>query len=130
MMIKRVHVLVGIVTLIMFVATGFYMKLNFPALYQGNETIRMMYRASHIYILFAGLINIVIGSYISVDNAKHNWRQIVGSILIVSSAILFTTAFFYEPPRGSYQRTFTLLSILSISLGSLFHATANFRKKP
>ncbi|MGH2566714.1 MAG: hypothetical protein ACRDGA_00120 [Bacteroidota bacterium] len=52
------HIVIGIATVVVFLGTGLYMRLNFPDLYESNEAIRYLFRANHLYILFAGLLNI------------------------------------------------------------------------
>src|SRR5258706_15772198 len=58
------HKITGVLTVLIFLGTGQYMRLNGPALFQSDPTVRMMFRSNHIYILMAGLINIGIGSFI------------------------------------------------------------------
>jgi hypothetical protein len=45
-----VHRWVGIATIVAFLITGLYMRLNSPDYYRSDETIRFMFRANHIYI--------------------------------------------------------------------------------
>jgi hypothetical protein len=58
MVVKRIHLLLGLLTVLFFLATGAYMRARFPDLYGDNETIRYLYRANHIYILCAGLLHL------------------------------------------------------------------------
>ena len=60
---KITHLARGIVVLRLFAVTGHYMKyhLNQPATEFTAQ--RMMFRASHIYLLFAGTVNTLVGCY-------------------------------------------------------------------
>lgn len=127
-MLKRVHLITGIVALIMFSISGIYMTINFPAIYQGNEAIHMMFRANHIYILFIGLINFILGSLLIRDE-QLQWRAILGSTLLIMASLLFIIAFFIEPLKGNFIRSFTSLAILLTAVGTLFHAAAAFKKR-
>ena len=59
--LQRSHLVIGGVFLILFLLTGGYMFTQFPELYQGREEIRMMFRATHIYILMSALVNLMCG---------------------------------------------------------------------
>ena len=48
---RRLDLVVGLLTVAVFLGTGLYMKTQFPALYGDNQTVRFLYRANHIYIL-------------------------------------------------------------------------------
>ena len=47
---QRLHRWVGIVTVVVFLLTGLYMRWRFPGLYETDETIRYLFRANHIYL--------------------------------------------------------------------------------
>lgn len=44
------------------------MRASFPDLYAGNEAVRYMYRANHIYLLFASVLNLVMGAHLCVTD--------------------------------------------------------------
>ena len=50
---RFLHLVVGGIVFVVFLSTGGYMQNRFPGIYHGNEAIRMMFRANHIYILLA-----------------------------------------------------------------------------
>ena len=94
---NKIHRLIGSLTVLIFLSTGFYMRANFPGLYEENEAIRFMYRANHIYILLAGLLNIAIGTYFIFTPKK--WMknlQIVGSSALLIAPVLLVSAFFWN----------------------------------
>src|SRR4051794_16057726 len=93
---RLLHKLAGIVTVLIFLGTGAYMRFNSPALFQSDPTVRMMFRSTHIYILMAGLLNLGIGSYLSLSHQR--WRkilQLIGSSLVLAASVLLICAFFY-----------------------------------
>jgi hypothetical protein len=78
---KRFHLIFGLAVVIVFLLTGQYMEYVHNR--QLPDGTRVLYRSRHIYLLLAGLINLVIGTYF-VPRAP-SWRrtiQIAGSTLI------------------------------------------------
>jgi hypothetical protein len=119
---KRMHLAAGLLTVTVFLYTGFHMQSGFPALYQANESIRYLYRANHVYLLLAGLLNIVLGVYLS--PVPEKWRtflQHLGSLPILLAPPVLVYAFFYEAPQGSPERDVTFIGILCLLVGTLCH---------
>ena len=73
MRISTIHRRLGFATVIVFLITGFYMKLKGPDLHGSNEVVRFLFRANHVYILLAGLVNLGVGFYV-VPHARP-WRR-------------------------------------------------------
>lgn len=90
---------------------------------QGMENFpRMLFRSRHIYILFAALVNIAIGTYFNYWYAR--WRkalQIAGSVLITASSVLLVVAFFHETSRMIFDTPFSRLGLYSMLGGVLLH---------
>ena len=119
---NKIHRLVGILTVAVFLITGIYMKINFPGLYAHNEAIRFMFRANHIYILLSGLLNIAIGTYFIFTPKK--WMknlQFGGSSLLLIAPVLLVSAFFLEPQAASRERPLTSYGIFVLALGTVCH---------
>jgi len=122
---RAVHLAVGGVGLIVFFATGLYMRSKFPASYESNETIRYLYRASHNYILYVALLNLAVGTYLL--RPVSGWRrrvQGVGSILLLLAPLLLVWAFFVEPPLAVPERPRTALGAACTLAGTLLHVLA------
>ena len=71
-----------------------------PPLGSLGGSARLMYRSRHIYILAAGLVNLMLGLYM---RPREGWRrglQIAGSGLLLLSPALLILAFFTEPQAG------------------------------
>ena len=57
----RIHRLAGLGFVLMFVATGVWLRFRGHAVIEQDEAIRFSLRANHLYILFAGLVNVAVG---------------------------------------------------------------------
>ena len=115
---RRAHLLVGALGVLVFLGTGLYMRLGFPDLYAGNEALRYMYRANHIYLLLGSLVNVVLGIYLAAP--ESGWRALLsrtGSVLAVISPMLLAYAFFAEVPKASPERVLTALGVFSLAAG-------------
>lgn len=122
--IRRAHLAVGIGFLAIFALTGAYLRRTFPEAYHGDPGIRMMYRAGHIYILFAALLNVVLGVYFHrspAQAARQRRLRTVGSALLLGTPGLLTVAFFVEPAGGGFGRPITVLAVFAIALGVVAH---------
>ena len=60
---RRLHLIFASVFLLLFVASGLYMKNVLPPFNNELDGVRMIYRASHLYLLFATLLNLLAGAY-------------------------------------------------------------------
>lgn len=119
---KTVHKYLGIVIVIIFLFTGVYMKFGFPGLYKEDEIIRYTFRANHVYILLAGLVNIVLGIYLHVQpHGRKRFLQFIGSALILAAPILLVVAFFFEAPLGTPERYMTSIGIFTLFVGVICH---------
>jgi hypothetical protein len=103
---------------LVFLGTGFYMRSHFPELYASNEALRYMYRANHVYLLLASLVNLALGIYLVTPDT--GWRSAVsriGSVLVILSPVVICYAFIAEVPRASPERVLTALGIFLVTLG-------------
>jgi hypothetical protein len=122
---ERIRAVV-IVALLAFLLTGQYMDFHEPKMDVLDAGMRMMFRSRHIYILFAGLLNLAVGAYFVTRDA--GWRrgaQRVGSALIILGALLSLVAFVYEPPSVGLQQSFTLPAVVALAIGTLCHVAAS-----
>lgn len=130
MTVKRLHAIVGIGTVLVFLGTGVYMGISFPQLYDGNEVIRYLFRANHVYILFAGLLNVLPGLYLSWSIIP--WRkslQRAGSWMILIASLLFVAAFIVEPVQASPMRPLTVTAAFVTLVGVTLHGIAVVARK-
>ena len=127
---RRIHLAVGILTIMAFLATGQFMRMHAPPMEDLEDGLRMMYRSRHIYLLGSGLLNLLLGVYLRARAA--GWRsglQVAGSVLILTAPFLLVLAFFNEPGRGLsadlWQSRFGLFALFG---GCLLHAIAGIGK--
>ena len=110
--------LAGIAGFAAFLGTGLYMARHFPTAYAPGEEIRYMYRANHVYLLLASLVNIALGCYW--PGARAGWRgklASAGGWLLLTAPLVLLAAFFVEPPRASAERGLTFLGVLLTLIG-------------
>jgi hypothetical protein len=115
---RRGHLLVGALGVLVFLGTGIYLRAGFPELYAGNEALRYMYRANHVYLLLASLANVVLGIFLTTPAAGWRaWLSRIGSVLALLSPVLLCYAFFVEVPKASPERVITALGVISLAAG-------------
>ncbi len=107
-MLQRVHIIVGALGLVVFVLQGQYMDQAHDHLAGMPDATRMMYRSSHIYLLLASVLNVVLGIY-RVDDTlpmKPLIRGLVSGVALLAPAALLL-GFFLEPAMPDLARPFT-----------------------
>jgi hypothetical protein len=127
---KRFHIIFGLIVVVVFLLTGQFMDRVHHHLQFMADGPRMLYRTRHIFILLSGLLNLGIGSYFRYR--LHPWLravQVIGSLMITISAVLFTIAFFYEPGLSGLQTPLSLISMILISVGTLLHLLSGIKEK-
>jgi hypothetical protein len=121
--LRQLHLAVGIAAVGAFLATGLYMHFALAHLAELEDFPRSLYRSGHIYLLYAALLNLVIGTYLT--EARPRMRrnlQWAGSGLLLVSPVLFLYGFVVETPLGSVERTWTQWSIFGSTAGVVLHA--------
>jgi hypothetical protein len=82
-----------------------------------------MYRSRHIYILAAGLVNLVLGVHF--ERHREGWRRTVqagASALLIASPVLLIVAFTVEPGRGFREETpWSHAGLYALFAGSIAH---------
>jgi hypothetical protein len=121
MTLRRAHFLIGWLGFAVFLVTGLYMRAGFPALYGSNEVVRYLYRANHIYVLLASLINVALGCYLYTGSGWRNVAARAGSVFLLSAPVVLVMAFFLEAPKGTPNRLLTGTGVFMVLLGILCH---------
>jgi hypothetical protein len=127
--IARLHVFIGILGLLVFLASGLTMLLADPPLSALDGQVRMMLRSRHIYLLYASLLNLLLGVYYR--PAAWSWRQrlqTAGSSLLLFSPALAVAGFFIEAPEGDLSAPLGRLAVVAAAIGTLLHAIAAIRR--
>lgn len=104
------------------------MMFNFPELYVGREEIRMMFRATHIYILMSALVNLMTGNYLRNNSVKSfvKFRRLASSLILVAP-FLFFVAFIVEPPSYLIERPISFWGVVALLAGVLLHSLLNLK---
>ncbi len=123
--LKKIHFYFGLTIIAHFVITGLLMRANYFSIEPQDTLLRMMLRANHIYILFSGLVNLLI-SY-SLRESKTNNLHFVSSSILVITAIGINMSFYIEPINHLHytatflQRSLTAFSVQGFLAGTAFH---------
>lgn len=95
--LRLLYLTVGILTVLIFIATGQYLKHKFPNKEGMDLTFRAMQRSRHIFILLSGLVLAGIGTYFQSAKAQFFIRvQYLAFVTLMIANTLFIYAFFYE----------------------------------
>jgi ethanolamine transporter EutH len=125
-MLRRVHLVTGIVAVVAFLLSGQVMGHHHPHMEQLSAELRMMYVSRHIYLLTAALVNTVLGLYLQLRPSR--WRrglQLVGSTLILVSVVSLALAFTVEPPLGMAGRGWrSFVGLIALFAGVMTHLVA------
>ena len=123
---RRVHLVIGIVAVVAFVTTGQIMGRHQPPLSSLTDATRLLYRSRHIYILAAGLVNLMLGLYF--QGAFPGWRralQTLGSVLVMTAPVLLVLAFASEPAVGlPLDKGWASYGLFALFGGCMLHAVA------
>jgi uncharacterized protein YjeT (DUF2065 family) len=131
MHLSRAHRIVGLTGLALFIATGIYMRLKFPALYQGRESIRFLFRANHIYLVLSSMVNIAMGLGLTLapPSTRRKFQLAASAFLLAAPFILFA-AFFIDPPSPDSDRNLSRIGVILTVAGTLLHLLARPKKQP
>jgi hypothetical protein len=120
---RRLHLAVGVFTVIVFLITGQLMRHHTPPMVDLSDSVRLMFRSRHIYILAAGLVNLVLGVYL--QRQAGEWRRVVqtaGSAFLIASPALLVVAFTVEPGRGFHEEMrWSTAGLYVLFAGSMAH---------
>jgi len=126
---KRFHLIFGVVLLVAFLLTGQYMDRFHEHLRNMPDGPRMLYRTRHIFILFSGLLHLIIGTYFRYRlDAKRRMLQVVGTLLITIAPVLFIIAFFYEPHLTGLYAPLSKAGVIMTAIGALLHAVSGINE--
>ena len=119
---RRLHLTVGLVGVVGFVATGQYMDLAHDHLRGLDDATRLLFRSTHIYLLFSALLNIVLGLYWrSRPPGWRSWPSVAGSVLLLAAPPLLAAGLLTEPWLSGLERPFSRPAIYASLAGVLLH---------
>ena len=124
----RIHRLAGLGFVLIFVATGVWLRFRGQAVIDQDEAIRFSLRANHVYILFAGLVNIAVGLNPTVPAVSWRRRvQLVGSALLLLAPLVLLAAFILEGPQAQAFRPITEAGVILMFLAVMCQVPARAR---
>jgi hypothetical protein len=125
---RKLHLAFGIFVLIAFLLTGQYMDKYYNHMVGVPDGIRLLYRTRHIFILFAGLLNLGIAAYFTYQlESGRRSLQFIGSAFIFIASILFIAAFFYEPGLSNLRTPLSHWGAYTIVAGVVLHLLSGVR---
>ncbi len=134
-MLRKIHLILGLLTIVAFILSGQYMDRYYGHLANMEPAPRLLFRSSHIYLLFSGLLNCLAG--LNRATPTEPWRRaagLLGSLLLLATPPLFVLAFFYEPwltgLARPYARIGIYLSLAAVLFQMLARATSFNPQKP
>jgi hypothetical protein len=95
--VKWFHLISGILLFIVFTVTGKFMRADFPDKDVIDQSLRLLMRSRHIYILFSSLIHLALGVYMTLR--PQVWRRVLqfaGSAALVAASVLLVWAWRVE----------------------------------
>jgi hypothetical protein len=127
---QRLHLIIGLVALVAFLASGQYMGLRYDHLQGLDDTTRMLFRSTHIYLLFAALLNLALGLYLVAG--PPGWRrrlQRIGSTLVLLAPPLLAIAFLIEPWLSGLARPYSRWAIYGSLAGVILHLASRWPQR-
>lgn len=139
MTFRRLHLLIGLATVAMFGLTGLYMHFRYDHLRGMTDATRLLFRSTHIYLLFSGLLNLALGLYLpgreaaggeAAGGTAAGWDLLgaIGSVLILIGPLLFLAGFLREPFLGGLARPFSSPALYATLAGMALHWLASERR--
>jgi hypothetical protein len=126
-MLKKTHLWIGILGMLLFILSGQYFKIELNGLQDFENTPRLLLRTSHVYFFFACFINIIFGLYY-VQPSKLKWYTLYNHSFILLSPVLILYGFVFESfvnpgidrKFGTMGVIFCFIWLFNICLGKVF----------
>ena len=123
---RRLHLWIGIAGVVAFALTGQYMDRWLSHLAGMADLPRMLYRSSHIYLLLASLLNLMLGLYLTENPAGWRlWVRHAGSVGIAVAPAVLLLAFAQEAPNPGFHRPYAGPALYSVLFGAAMHAISH-----
>jgi hypothetical protein len=120
-----IHRYYGLIIIVVFLGTGQFMRHHHPPMSDLADSMRVLFRSAHIYLLMSGLLNFAFGTS---NIQKENLASRIGSILIFIAPPLILAGFFLESPLRQIDRPITAMGIYLVFAGSLIRSFALWRQ--
>lgn len=127
--LRTAHLVVGAITLVAFIITGQIMSLLDPPVAAMEWGDRMLFRSRYIYMLCAALVNLAVGVHFGLpEGGLQRNAAILGSLMVLASAVLLFFAFFVEPMAGRPPGPVSSVGLSALFAGVLLYTTVNLKR--
>jgi hypothetical protein len=124
------HRWLGLATIALFLVTGALMRSHHVHLLPVDSALRMLFRSRHIYLLFSGLINVSVGlRFVLPSSGRGSRAALAGSVLTLTSPVLFAVAFFLEPMHSGRLSPVSRFGVFAAFLGVLLYSLGTWRRQ-
>ena len=124
--LRTFHLALGIIGLIAFVLTGQYMGIFLNGLAGMADGPRLLYRTSHLYLMWSSLLNLIVGYYfVAAIGRGARALQVLSSALLIAGPPLILTGFFVESPANDLDRVFNGWANYFALGGAILHVVAD-----
>jgi len=122
-LLRRIHWVVGIGALLLFVSSGAYMRwIHQPPVEELNDGTRALYRSRHIFLLLVSVANLARAAGASIPKAPATGATLFASAILLVSPVLLAAAFYVEPPLGVDGRSYSTPALYSLFGAALVFA--------
>ena len=118
---RWLHLAVGVAGVLGFLGTGQYMDKVHDHLRGMDDARRLLFRSTHLYLLFASLVNLALGLYLRPALGWRWWVRPVGSVLVLAAPFLAAAGFFSEPWLSGLERPYSRPAAYGCLAGMLVH---------
>lgn len=128
--LRQLHLVTGLATLAAFVLTGQYLDKVHGHLVGMPDGPRLFLRSAHIYLLWSGLANTLLGCHLA--RAQHGFArrlQTLSSLLILAAPLLLAYSFFLEPYGPGLQRPVSWWANVGAFVGVLGQVAARWLQR-
>jgi len=123
-----IHRWLGLAAITVFLGTGIYMRASHLENLPLDSGLRALFRSRHVYLLFAGLLNVAVGLGYKIPATGRGHRIApLGSLLVMTSPILAAVAFVREPVGTGTSGPLSALAVFAAVLGMLFYELGAWR---
>ena len=121
--LRTSHFFVGVIALAAFLLSGQYMHHFLEHLKGMPDGSRLLYRSAHIYLLWASLLNLLLGSYLMpIIQGRLRHLQFVASLMVLSAPLCIGFSFLTESDAQELNRPFARIGIYLAFVGCIMHA--------
>jgi hypothetical protein len=125
--LRQVQRAAGLACLVLFFGTGWVMLLHRPPMDAVGLGSRLQMRSGHIFLMFAGLLNVVLPLCAAPGRRRGaRWLGLGGSVLCLVAIVPLALGFFLESSHGMVDRPLTSLGIFTAFAGTLLYVLAVF----